>query len=463
MTEVLAEIKTYLYHLIPFNRSARFPGKLGLERMNNLLQRLGNPHKNFMSIHVVGTSGKGSTSYLISKILQELGFIVGLHTSPHLQTMRERMQINGRLIDKNEFINIIKQIKPVISAMEGWDLGKPSLFEVLLAATFLYFAQKHVDVAVVEAGCGGRYDGSNVLKAEIAVVTNIGLDHTKILGKTKVAILKDKIQIIKADCFAAIAGIANKKLFEILNDHCKQRNVPLFALNKDFKFKKKSCDQRGSCFDFFFKNSRFKNIRLSLPGIYQLDNASLAIAACLRFAEKRKITLPGTQVKKALRNAFFPARMEVVQKKPLIILDGAHNEDKIKALVTSIKKLYANKNFLVIFGVKKDKNVKKMLLQLSNICNEFIISQFGQATDMGFKLNYKAGELYYIAKETLPKAKLLLTQNCDVAIKKAIKIAKQQKKAILLTGSLYLAGEARQFFKLNPNKPANSNMLTSKT
>ena len=442
------QAKKYLYGLIPVLQKEEFPGRLGLLRMADLLQRLDNPQKEFISVHITGTAGKSSTSYLISTIMQRTGLKVGLTISPHLQTMRERFQINGKLITEKRFISLINQIKPLINQMaKKSPYGKPSYFEVLLAASFLYFTQEKVDLAVIEAGLGGKYDGTNVLKPKIAVLTNCGLDHTNILGKTKQTILKDKMEIIKPACATAVTGIKQNYLLKIIKEHCHKQKVPLFIHQRAFKAKLKSFNPQGSKFDFIFQKRVIKNINLNLPGLYQIDNACLAIATCLKLNKTGKFRLTHNQIKKALQKAFFPGRMEIISQKPLVILDGAHNEDKIKALLKSIKKLYPKKKFTVIFGVKKDKDARKMLLSLKKISQDFIITQFDCATDLGFKLNYPAKELFQLAQKIDLPVKISLKINSQLAFKKA----KANNKSVLITGSLYLVGEARQFFNLKPN------------
>lgn len=454
MLKKFLQTKKDLYKLIPILQKQKFPGELGLLRMKDLLHKLESPHKKFISVHIAGTAGKGSTSYLIARIMQEAGLKVGLTISPHLQTMRERMQVNGRLISKKEFISLINQIKPVVKEMESGKWGKPSYFEVLLAAAFLYFAQKKVDLAVVETGMGGRVDGTNALQSRIAVLTNIGLDHTKVLGKTKNLILKDKMQIIKPDCSAVITCIAQKNLLKIIKKHCQVQNASLFVYKQDFNAENKYSNQNHSQFNFIFNKKRIKDIKLNLAGIYQIDNACLAIASCLKLTEATKFQLSNRAIKKALSKTFFPGRMETVSRKPLVILDGAHNEDKIKALIQSIKQIYPQEKFIIVFGIKKDKKVKKILLLLKTISDEFVLTQFGRATDMGFKLNYPARKLFQQAKKIMPKIKLHLRKDINKALKKAQKLARIKEMSVLLTGSLYLVGEARQYFKLRPDRRA---------
>ena len=453
MLKTFLQTEQYLYKLIPTSLKKKYPAELGLLRMLDLLKRLDNPHHQFPSIHIAGTAGKGSTTYLIAKIMQEAGYKVGFHTSPHLQTMRERIIINEQLISRNKFISLINQIDPIIKEMnKKSQYGEPSYFEVLVAATFLYFKQKKVDLAVIEVGMGGQYDGTNVLKSKVAVVTNVGLDHINILGKTKQTILKGKMQIIKTNVPTAITGIKQNYLLKIIKEHCQKKKVPLVIQEINFKAENAIFKENYSQFDYVGKKEKIKNIKINLPGVYQVDNACLAITACLQFVNNNDFKLTKVQIKKALSKTFFPGRMEVISKNPLIILDGAHNEDKMKALVKSIKEIYPQKKFLVIFGVKKDKDSKKMIKTLKTISNQFILTQFGQATDLGFKLNLPVEKLYRQVKKIAPQANISIEKTPSMALKRAQKMVKNSKETILLTGSLYLVGEARDIFKLKPHR-----------
>jgi dihydrofolate synthase / folylpolyglutamate synthase len=452
MIKTFLEAEKYLYKLIPNSKTEKYPGRLGLLRMFDLLQRLGNPQNQFTSIHIAGTAGKGSTAYLTAKIMQQAGYKTGLHTSPHLQTVKERIVINGRLISEKDFIAAVNQLRPVIDKMEQQSYyGKPSYFEVLLAAAFLFFKQEKVDLAVIETGMGGRYDGTNVLRPKIAVITNIGLDHTHILGKTKSAILKDKMEIIKPGIFKAVAGIKQNYLLKIIKNHCQKNKAPLLIYNKDFKTENVFLKKNYSQFDYVFKRIKIKKIKLSLPGAYQISNACLAITSCLELSKNTGFNINRLQIKKALSQTFFPGRLETVLKKPLIILDGAHNNDKVKALTASIKKVYPQKKFIIVFAVKKDKDFEKMIKILTAVACQFVITQFNQKTDLGFKLGFDAEKLSNKVKKIIPQEKVIFLKNSYLAFKKAQKLAEKNKQPVLITGSLYLIGEARNFFKLKPN------------
>jgi len=448
MNKQLLQTQKYIYSFIPKTEAQKFPGEIGLRRMEELLSYLGNPQDKFKSIHIAGTSGKGSTSYLISKIMRETGLKVGLHTSPHLQTMRERIQVNGQIIGEAEFVKLIEEIKPAIKKVESGIYGKSSFYEVLLAASFYYFAKNKVELAVIETGLGGRIDGTNVLKSTVAVITNVGLDHTEVLGKTKELILKDKMHIIKSSCKFALTGITQKKYLRIFNNHCQTVGVPLCSLDLDFKLENQVFEKDFSSFDFTIDTKKIKEIKLSMSGVYPANNACLAIASCLKYAKVTNSVIKKDQIKKALFSSFFPGRMEVISKKPLIILDGAHNEDKMNALIKSIKQLYKNQQFVVVFAVKKDKDASKMLKQLNGISKKIVITQFKTRTDLGEKVNYSLKKLFDLAKQKMQNKDVCCEKDSFQAYRKAKKMALSSNSAVLVTGSLYLVGEIRQAIKL---------------
>lgn len=451
MFKTFRETEDFLLALISNSETEKFPGQLGLERMRLFLQKLGNPQHNYPTIHIAGTSGKGSTAFLTAKILQQAGKKVGLHTSPHLQTIRERFKINNKMISESGYVELINQLMPTIEEMKKSKYGRPSYFEILVAAVFVYFDRQKVDTAVIESGLGGKFDGTNALNATVTILTNVGLDHVHILGKTKSAILRDKMQIIKKGNFAAITGISQPKLLGELIQHCKSNQVPLLKLGKDFAVD--NISQKNNCAEFDFISQNFgtiKNIKLSTPGIFQTKNAAVAIAACLNFARVHNFALTESMIKRALADSRFAGRFEIIkdgETKNQIILDGAHNSDKIKALVESLKSLYPDQKFTLVFGLKKNKPARVLMKILSPYLDAAVITQFSRTTDMGLNLFYPAEKLFKEAQKYLT-CPCYLEPNPEQALKKAKKISQKNQNQVLVTGSLYLVGEIRDYLKL---------------
>lgn len=436
------QAEEYLQTYIPTGSTEKFPGHLGILRMKEFLSRLDNPQNKFESIHIAGTSGKGSTAYFASKILQESGKKVGLHTSPHLQTIRERIKIDDQMISEHEFIELIAALKPIIEGMSDYEYGKPSYFEVLVAATFVYFAEQNVDVAVIEAGLGGKFDGTNVLDSTVTILTSVGLDHTHILGNTKQEILADKMQIIKNGNHVAITGVTEPDLLEALEQHCHLQNTRLLKLNQDILIEPTAVGLSESVFTFGLDNRKIENLKIGSPGSFQIINAGIAIAACLEFARAEGFEISDHSVREALASAHFPGRFEVTSKDPLVIMDGAHNADKMRALVKSLQDAYPRQKFSVVFGLKKGKDAAEMLKILKPVVQEITITQFSRSTDMGLNLYFPAKELYEIAKLTL-NCPVFLETDAKTAMETNLENAKNNQDGILVTGSLYLVGELR--------------------
>lgn len=476
----MQKILRYLQTTIPAGKKEQFPGNLGLKRMKEFLRRIGNPHQSFPSIHIAGTSGKGSTALFTARILQAANLKVGLHTSPHLQTVRERMAINDLYISEQSFVNLIEDLRPTIESMRTeYKLGSPSYFEILVAASFAYFAKQNVDVAVIEAGLGGRYDGTAALAPVVSVLTNVGLDHTNILGKTKSTILKDKMQIIKPCNRVAISGVMQPYLRAILEQHCQKQSVPLLQYEDAFYHTIQKTSPHQLVFDYHYQKNAIKNIKkrlsnrknggkqvnsaeiisnivLATGATYQATNASLAITACRQFALTKNISLTNQHIKDGLKTARFPGRFEHRYVRdlntkssknsvsPLIILDGAHNNDKLRALVASLKKVYPKQKWIVVFALKQNKDAQALLRIISPITHEFIITEFSSATDMGLNLFYPAQKLHNLAKQVL-EIPVYLEKNSKTALLLALKklTNSTNKTGVLVTGSLYLVGEVR--------------------
>lgn len=452
------EVEQYLIKQIPGNETEKFPGQLGLDRMRAFLKKLGNPQCQYPTIHIVGTAGKGSTAFFSAKILEKAGLKVGLHASPHLQTLRERFVVNGQIVSEPEYLKIINSLIPTINEMRESQYGVPSYFEILVASAFVYFAREKVDVAVIEAGLGGRLDGTNVLRATVAVLTNVGLDHTHILGKTKSAILRDKMQVINPRNKITVTGVTQPHLLNILSKHCQDSGVPLLRVDKDFRATqiKAQVKARGQFLVFNYQSKNFgsiKNISLHTPGVFQVKNATLAITACLEFARFHRLSISEAEIKKALSEDTPAGRFEIVPKpgrgKQQIIIDGAHNPDKIRALTKSLSFSYPNQQFVVVFGLKKGKSAQTMLKLLAPFASQLIISQFSQNTDLGLNLFYPAEKLFALAKKTLDnKVGITLEPNLKRALQKASQLAGSKKQNMLITGSLYLVGETRELLQV---------------
>ncbi len=407
-----------------------------LERIEHLLRLIGNPQNSFRSIHVGGTSGKGSTAYITAAILKEAGYKTGLHVSPHLERINERMQFfdpdagmvkdpdkggtNGKPVSDAEFAKLVQWIKPFVKKVgkEG-KFGAPSYFEALVAMSFEYFKRKKVEVAVIEVGLGGALDATNVLKPEVAVITNVGLDHTEILGNTVEKIARDKSGIIK-EGIEVITAARQKSVLKIIKDHCKEKRANLTIIKKH------------------------PNVPpLRLIGEHQKINAACAIAAAEKIQNTRH-KIQKKHIEKALQNISIPGRFEVIilkakSYKLKIILDGAHNPDKIKALAVALKELFPKQKITFVFAVKKNKDAEAMLRLLAPLAGKFYFTRFQATTDFGKNQSMPPEDILKTLKKINPRIPAETTNYQLPSI--------TNYPLVCFTGSLYLVGEVRRFLK----------------
>ena len=394
---------------------------LKLERIIHLLKILDNPQDKFSSIHVGGTSGKGSTSTMISYIFQEAGYKTGLHVSPYLQVINEDFQINNSLVSSSKLLKLMDKVMPAIEQVaKESPFGKPSYFEAKVALAFLLFAEEKVDIAIIEVGLGGRLDATNVLNSKVAVLTNVGLDHTAILGNTIEKIITDKAGIIKPNQIV-ISGVTQPSAKKIVADKAQKTGAKLLQYNQDFQI--------------------IPNLEIGMLGDFQQVNAACAVEAVQAFSNQ-KVT--DQQIKTGIEKAKIPGRMEIIQENPLVILDGAHNQDKMTALVTSLKKKYPDKKWLTVVAFKEDKDADEMLRILAQNSETIIATEFHGTPLWG---SYKVEEIEKKITIQNPSIEVLLNSNPIEAVNKALELAKNKENTlVLVTGSLYLIGNVRKYW-----------------
>ena len=403
----------YLESLIPGKNAKKQVYKL--DRIQRLLEFIGNPQNSFKSIHIGGTSGKGSTAYMAAAILKEAGYKTGLHISPHLEEINERMQFNGKPILDQEFANLVRWIKPFVNKVEKEGLGAPTYFEVLVALSFEYFKQKKVDIAVVEVGLGGTLDATNVIMPEVAVITNVDLDHTEILGNTVEKIARDKAGIIKEGVYV-ITAARQKSVLEIIKKRCKEKNAKLTIIKKH------------------------PNVPPLRPtGEHQKVNAACAIKAIAKL-QNCKLQIKTGITTKALADVQIPGRMEFINLQSAIcnsaiILDGAHNPAKTRALATALRARFPNQKIAFVFAAKKGKDAEAMLRLLAPIAAKFIFTRFGATTDFGKNQSMSPEELVKILKKINPRVPV---ETINYPITQL-----PNYPLVCVTGSLYLVGEIR--------------------
>ncbi len=418
-----ASARAYLETFIPLPTVVH--KTMQLERIRILCKLLGDPQNKYPIIHVGGTSGKGSTATFTAAILSQLGIKTGLHLSPHLESLTERMQINNCPISEKTFDQVLDEVdKDINTTNIAQQFGSPTYFELLVAMSFLYFAHEKVQAAVIEVGLGGTLDGTNIIPASGVILTNVSLDHTAILGKTVAKICKDKIGIIKKGAPFVVSGITQPLLRKMLAKRCKDLKVPLLLHGQNFKVRQEL---------------------LALPGDFQHINFTLAVEATTRFIHNffpKKEKELKTAIRVAAQTAFIPGRFEIVNLHPLTILDGAHNRAKMQALVSSVKHLYSKQKFVSIVAVKGDKSVKSMLRELDQISDHYVFTRFTQMIDVGKNLALDPQQLaQYTRKPTA------IIADPISAVETAKRLSFEKQLPLLVTGSLYLVGEVRKLWK----------------
>lgn len=360
-----------------------FEDQKGLDRMAYLLQLLGNPQDNLKSIHIAGTSGKGSTAYITSAILSAHGFRVGLHVSPHLHDIRERMMLNTRYISEERFVRLLGSVIPVIDRTERSRYGKPTYFEILVAMAFTLFAEEAVDYAVLETGLGGTYDGTNTIHRndKVAIITKIGLDHTEILGHSLPEIAKHKAGIIGPGNTVITLPQA-PDVRAVLEHRTGAVHGTLVCVGSE-SISNISVTAENISFDFSFNDLQVPGITLPTPAIYQTENASLALATIYSLSSRDGFALDERTIRTALTTMAIPGRMEVRRNgKSSVILDGAHNPQKIRALADSLRQAYPGRKFRVLLAVKNDKNFTEMLELLKPLTSSLTVTGFAVGEDL---------------------------------------------------------------------------------
>jgi dihydrofolate synthase/folylpolyglutamate synthase len=391
------------------------PGKIrfGLERIQKALMLRKEPHLLFKTIHIGGTNGKGSVAAMLSSILTKANIKVGMFTSPHLDQIRERIQIKGQKIPEAEFNDLVLELQ---SCLKDIDL---SFFEFLTLLAYEYFAQKKIEIGVFEVGMGGRLDATNVIRPLCTIITNIEKDHTDILGKTLIEISKEKIAIIKRS-IPVISAVSQVEIQRFIQHTCDKLDSPLFLLGRDINI-----ERQDGRFSYQGLGKIIKDLKLGLFGSFQLKNAALAIAGIQII--RQSFSVSDQQIKDGLKDVRWPGRMEIICKEPTIILDGAHNPFGLKTVITALSEL-SYKRLIVIFGAMKDKDISNMLKELKTA--DILI--FVRLKDKrAFSPEQYAGsnnEIIEDIKEAIIRAKELADLD----------------DLILITGSLYTVAEARK-------------------
>ena len=400
-------------------------GHFGLDRVLTLLEKMGNPEKKLKYVHIAGTNGKGSTASMTASILQKAGYRTGLYTSPYIYRFHERIQINGEQISDEDLVAITEYVKPLADSMEQ----SPMEFELVCAIAFEYFVRKQCDIVVLEVGLGGDYDATNVIECpEVAVITNIGLDHTDVLGNTLEEIARTKAGIFKEGGDAVIyRGLPSVE--QVFEDVCREKHISLKKADFDgLRLKAHSLD--GQVFDCGDR----KDLVLPLLGDHQLHNASVVLSVVDTLIAKGW-NISEENIRDGLRDVSWPGRFDIVSREPLFIIDGGHNPQCIEALVKNIEDYLTGRKVIALTGVLEDKDYGDMYQPVIPLVDSFVCITPPNPRKL------EAAELAAHLRGAGAQATACQTIKEGVAL--ALREA-GEKGAVLCFGSLYTIGAIRE-------------------
>ncbi|MBR2000714.1 MAG: bifunctional folylpolyglutamate synthase/dihydrofolate synthase [Firmicutes bacterium] len=440
-----------------------FGKKPGLERITELMRILGDPQDSLSIIHVAGTNGKGSTCAYLYNVLEQAGYACGLYTSPYIEKFTERIQFHGEQISEEDLIRIGARVFSAAEEIQKNGFEEPTEFDIITAIAFVYYAEVKADFVILEVGLGGRCDATNVIKAPLAtVITSISLDHTAVLGNTPEAIAREKAGIVKPGVPLIFFVKDPEARLPILEAAMKQSPAaPVYDvpdLIRGGRINLDSVEEKlgGYCFSAAILGYQFKNMELSMTGYHQVENAMCALTTLevLRrngtFANRNipegdmPCAMWKDAVSRGLKLAVQPGRFEIISEEPLVILDGAHNQDGIRTLQESLSKHFTGKRLLCVLGVLKDKAVGDILTELKPLTNLMQLSFVTTEPDNPRKMGAEA--LADAVKEALGSADCRSVDHWEEALA-LVKAEAQEYDAVIVFGSLYLIGSIREGWK----------------
>lgn len=438
---------TYEEALAYMDRLTLLGWQPGLERFTEFCRRLGDPQERFKSVHVAGTNGKGSTTAMIASILQASGHKAGMYISPYVHDIRERVQVNGCMISKEDFVRLLELIIPCADALAETEFGHPTEFEVKTALAFLYFAERNVDFAVLEVGLGGRLDATNIVGPMVSVITNIGLDHTDRLGATIPEIAREKAGIIKRNG-RLVTAITDADALDVIRRVCEERNSALWQVYP--------ADDTGA--RFAIRRVRpgdtpstghplpaermptltvegifhgYEGLEVGMRGEFQYVNAATAIGAVeVLIAEGVDVSEEG--IRSGLRDAYMPGRLEVVHSRPTVVLDGAHNQAAASTLASTIRAEFEYDRLILVMGMVQGHSIADVVGILATLADVLIATAASTPRAMPAQSIADAAEGHVARVEVVEPVARAVTRGIELA---------GPCDLILVSGSFYVVGE----------------------
>ena len=433
---------SYVNTLKYLNSLQYFGIKFGLNNIKVLLDLLGNPHYRFKAVHIAGTNGKGSVAAFTGSIIALSGYKVGVYTSPHLidfreriaiktQSIRQESEIIEKFISKTRVVSIVSDIKRAVKRMRNtFGMNHPTYFEIITALAFKYFADEKIDVLICETGMGGRLDATNVCNSIISVITNVGLEHTDVLGKRITDIAYEKACIIKKGN-VVISSSRKQKVIDVITNMVKEKKARLVDINSEYKWRRTSSHINKQKFWIKGDKCLYNNLEISLLGKHQVANAVLAVAV----AEKLRLfgfKVHEGAIKTGLSSTIWHGRFQVLRKNPLLICDGAHNPSSARVLKQTISEIEYDR-LIFIVGILKEKDYKSILKILLSDDVTVVFTNI-TSTARALKPEILAQEAQKFTSNIIVKKDI--SSSLKYAFRKA-----NRNDLICVTGSLYLVGE----------------------
>jgi dihydrofolate synthase/folylpolyglutamate synthase len=424
----------YLYSLELFGI------KLGLDNIRRIMDRLGNPQEGLKFVHVAGTNGKGSVCVMLSSVLKSAGYKTGLYTSPHLRSFRERITVNGERIPRERVVALTRELQAIALEIEAEHEAHPTYFEITTAMALKHFAEAGIDIAVIEVGMGGRFDATNIIEPELCVITDISKDHSEYLGDTLEKIAYEKAGIIKPGV-QVVTSAQNHEIMAVIEKRAGELKAPLTVLGKDFSYELIKADDKGINLNFYFNDNTDRKFELNelhapLLGRFQAQNCAVA-AAAVALLTRSGINISTDAIYEGVSKVDWPARLQVMQSSPTVIIDCSHNPKGVRALVDSIKELFSFNKITLVIGMVKEKERAEMLDALVELKPEVVTVR----PDTHRALDPKTLCSEFASRGVVTRVLPDILEGVGYAVHKA-----GPDDMVIITGSFYTAGAALEYW-----------------
>jgi dihydrofolate synthase/folylpolyglutamate synthase len=429
-------IHTYKEAVDWIHSRLKFGIKPGLDRMEWMLEQLGNPHRRIKAVHIAGTNGKGSTVTYMRSVLQKAEYKVGTFTSPYIESFNERISVNGESIADEELVKLVRIVKPVVEQMETTELGEATEFEIITVMAFYYFGAENIcDIVLLETGLGGRYDSTNVIYPVLSIITTIGHDHMHVLGETLAEIAGEKAGIIKAGV-PVITGVIQQEAVEVIHAAARDTKSKIYQIGADFSVQHTHSDIEGERFSFTCPFRTLEDAAISMRGAHQVHNAALALMGIYYLKTYQSFIIEESDIREGLCEAFWLGRFEQLSASPAIIIDGAHNPEGVDSLVQTIQAHYENRRVIVLFSALGDKKIDEMVEKLETVADRMVFTTFAFPRAIPPQL---------LAEHCRMESKTVY-EDWEEAIQATLP-SLHEEDVFLITGSLYFISEVRKYLK----------------